>query len=218
MKKQVALSMKNHYLNYYRHFDNYRVEELDLKAKGSDTNEHINFLFFRNNSTLVVTGDFGDAVFKWYSNRNMLEDIAKYVKRDPYYFASKCTASSQPMYIYDSEKAKKDILDWLDDCCITDNDFENIEDDKDLYEWDSAKEFANDLADCFDVYRGFTFDNIVNNVFTSINEDALVSIDDDWGDAMYSIGRILNPRVEVYAHALNLGIKWKKREEIKNES
>ena len=80
MDKAVAISMKNHYLNYYRHFDHYRLEELDLKTIGSDVYKHINFLFFRNNSTLIITGDFGDAIFKWYSSENTLEDIAKYVK------------------------------------------------------------------------------------------------------------------------------------------
>ena len=213
MDKSVALSMKDHYLNYYRHFDHYRVEELDLKTIGSDVLKHINFMFFRSNSTLIVTGDFGDAVFKWYSNTNTLEDIAKYVKDDPWYFASKCTASSRPMYVYDSEKAKKDILEWLNECEIDDSDFEEATVDSNLYPWSSTEDFANEFAKCFDEKRGFTFDKVVANSFIDINEAVLNTIDEDWFEAVYYFGRTLNLVVEVYAHALNLGFKWKNRGE-----
>lgn len=213
MDKAVAISMKNHYLNYYRHFDHYRLEELDLKTIGSDVYKHINFLFFRNNSTLIITGDFGDAIFKWYSSENTLEDIAKYVKNDPCYFARKCIASSQPMYIYDSEKAKKDTLEWLDECDIDDRDFEESDIDSDLEPWQSADDFADEFSKCFDEKQGFTFDKVAPDPFIEINEDVLNTIDEDWGEAVYSIGRVLNPVVEVYAHALNLGFRWKNRGE-----
>ena len=113
MKPRTAKYLKDHYLNYYKKLDNCRLEEMDIKKYNCDVQDHIHFSFDCSTSNLIITGDFGNAIFSWYTNSNSLSMINDYIKDDPDYFASKCLTSDRPCYIYDQDLAYKEIVDWL---------------------------------------------------------------------------------------------------------
>lgn len=209
MEKGIALAMKDHYLG--QHLVEGDLESFELIKEGHGHGQgYIRFLFDCNDSTLIVTGDYGDAVFKWYSSRNTLDQIAEY-STDLRYFVGKCTASSRVTYVYDENQAKKDIAEWLDNMGISDDDF-GIDSDQVYWPWDNKQDFINDLVSNIDYYRGFSFDNVNANSFSDISEESLQRIAEDWWEVVYDFGKIVNPVFELYSHALNLGVKWLKKQ------
>ena len=157
MKKEIAVTMKDHYLNYYKHYDGYRIEELDIRKRGYESSQSINFMFNRSNSTLVITGDYGHAIFSWWSNKNSLETIRDYIKDNPWYFSEKCLATSRKRFVYDHDKAVRDIRNWLEEFDIPESDWGSSFDN--IYSYDSPDEFVSELANCVDYIDGFNFRN-----------------------------------------------------------
>ena len=200
--------MIEHYLNYYRQFSNYKYEELDLRAKGHESAYHINFFFNRSNSILVITGDYGDAIFNWYSSTNTLEDIADYTK-DLSYFARKCTASSRPLCTYKADVAKEQIMDWLDMCEIDDSDFKHS---GELSLWESREDFASTLVNCIDENNGLAYLED-EDLFSAIK-----SIDEDWWESIYDFGKTISSDFKFYAEMLQLGMKLKKSSNGKQQT
>ncbi len=212
MEKIVALSMRDHYLDYYRHYDAYRLEELDIKKHGYDLMGHINFFFNRSNSNLIITGDYGDAIFSWYSSKNTLEDIGRYTKRY-YYFATKCLATSRPLFEYDSDKAKKDINDWLEDADIDPSEWGQGK----LWEFNTPNDLIERLVRSIDPEKGF---DLELELFDGENDglkDVLKHIDSEWEWSASEWGKIVSNSLQLWSHALNLGIRWKKQQEAKND-
>ena len=194
------------------HVINDNMESLELFKKGHKYGAgYIRFLFDHRDSTLIITGDYGDAIFHWYSSKNTLTNIAGYTK-DIGYFASKCSACSEPIYIYDLNKAQEDVDYWLDECDISDSDFGV--NSKNLHYWDSKDAFITAVVNCIDVVTGFSIYNLVQD-FNHIDEEVLNSIDEDWWESVYDFGKKVNPIFETYSNTLNLGIKLLKRQEAK---
>ena len=216
MRKNVALSMKDHYLNYYRQYDNGRLEELDIKKHGYDFMAHIKFIFDRTGSYLTITGDYGNAIFCWASSENTLKNIRDY-SQNLGYFASKCLATDRPTYEYDDEKAKRDIKRWLDEQDINPNDWGDLLSNSALYEFNTPDELINRLVECIDPYKGF--DLRFTETFDGENGDlkeALDYIDDYWQEDAEMWGKQISGSLELWAHALELGFRWKKRQEKEN--
>lgn len=212
MRKQIALAMKDHYLNYYKHYDGYRLEELDLKKRGCEKEGHIKFMFDRSTSVLTITGDYGFAVFSWWSNQNTLETIRDYIKDKPWYFEEKCLATSRSRFVYDHDKAIRDIRSWLRNFDIPESEWGDIFGD--LSSYDSPDEFVSKLANCVDYTDGFDFSN--GDPFGDEDTDlknAVKEIDNQWEYSTYDFGKIVAPIFEVWAHALDVGMKWKERQE-----
>ena len=152
MSPRTAKYLKDHYLNYYRKLDHCRLEEMDIKKYNYGMQEHIHFSFDRSTSNLIITGDFGNAIFSWYTNSNSLSMINDYIKDDPDYFASKCLTSDRPCYIYNQDLAYKEIIDWLYKCNA-----QNLNwDDDELYLYGDSKYFAKQLVKRIDSEKGFT--------------------------------------------------------------
>lgn len=207
MRKDVALAMKDHYLSYYHKYDNGRLEELDIKKHGYDFMGHIKFLFDRTDSTLSITGDYGNAIFRWASSLNTLENIRDYIKPLGY-FASKCLATSTPTYEYDDKKAERDIKEWLNG--------KNINPDKwgdmgsELYLFHSPSDFVDQLVSCVDYQRGLDLRLAIYDNGDDLKE-ALNYIDDDWQEDAEMWGKQISGSIQVWAHALELGFRWKKQ-------
>lgn len=213
MQKNIALSMKDHYLNYYHTYDGGRLEELDVKKHGYDFMGHIKFLFDKTGSYLTITGDYGEAVFCWASSKNTLENIRDY-SQDLGYFASKCLATSRPTYEYDDEKARQDIKEWLDECDVNPNDWGDLLSNSELYEFNNPDELVDRLVECVDPYRGF--DLRITETFDGENNDlkeALEYIDDYWEESAEFWGKKISDSLQVWSHALDLGMKWKRQQE-----
>ena len=190
------------------HAINGNMESLELFKKGHKYGAgYIRFLFDHRDSTLIITGDYGDAIFHWYSSKNTLTNIAGYTK-DIGYFVSKCTACSEPIYIYDLNKAQEDVDYWLDECDISDSDFGV--NSKTLHYWNSKDAFITAVVKCIDGVMGFSINNL-DQAFSHIDEKALNSIDEDWWESVYDFGKKVNPVFETYSTALNLGIELLKK-------
>lgn len=218
MSPQTAKYLKDHYLNYYRKLDHYRLEEMDIKKYNYGAYQHIHFSFDRSTSNLIITGDFGNAIFSWYTNGNSLSMINDYIKDDPDYFASKCLTSDRPCYIYDQDLAYKEIIDWLYECNA-----QNLNwDDDELYLYGDFKYFAKQLVKRIDGEKGFVLHDPTRFSYSDDDDDdlktALEYIDPDWFESSYDWGRTINPIVEVWSHALNLGFRWHKHQLKKNSN
>lgn len=214
MRKDVALAMKDHYLSYYHKYDNGRLEELDIKKHGYDFMGHIKFLFDRTDSTLSITGDYGNAIFRWASSLNTLKDIQDYTQ-DLSYFASKCLATSRPTYEYDGQKAEKDIKEWLTSKHIRPDEWGDMK--SDLYLFDSPDDFIDQLVSCIDYQRGLDLELAIYENGGAL-KDALNYIDDDWQEDAEMWGKQISGEIQVWAHALELGFRWKKQQEAKNDT
>ena len=184
------------------HVINDNMESLELFKKGHKYGAgYIRFLFDHRDSTLIITGDYGDAIFHWYSSKNTLTNIAGYTK-DIGYFVSKCTASSRPLCTYKADVAKEQIMDWLDMCEIDDSDFKHS---GELSLWESREDFASTLVNCIDENNGLAYLED-EDLFSAIK-----SIDEDWWESIYDFGKKVNPVFETYSNALNLGIELLKK-------
>lgn len=219
MKPQLAKVLKDHYLNYYKQSDNHRLEEIDIKKSDYNKQYHINFLFNRTNSTLIITGDYGNAIFSWHSKNEKLSRINNYIKDNPNYFASKYIAGDQPCYIYDRKLAYKQIKDWLLKHNAQNLDWGNMDNDS-LYIWNNMELFIHSLLLCFDYKTGFLLENIPWWSVSSPNDlkDALNYIDKNWTKNSCYWGRTINPQLKVWSHALNLGFRWHKQQLAKQKA
>lgn len=211
MRKDVALTMKDHYLNFYHQYDNGRLEELDIKKHGYDFMGHIKFLFDRTDSTLSITGDYGNAIFCWASSLNTLKGIQDYTQ-DLSYFASKCLATSRPTYEYDKQKAEQDIKEWLNDKNISPDEWGDPA--YDLYLFQSPDDFINELVACVDYQRGLDLRLAIYDNGSGLKE-ALDYIDDYWQEDAETWGKQISGSLQVWAHALELGFRWEKQQEKK---
>ena len=106
------MSFNNHVFEY-KCFDN-KIEYLACKDPEYEWKNRINYLFDRSSSTLSISGDFGFAVFCWYSSQNPLRDIAEYSK-DLGYFASKVKAAEFDPDYWENLPDGKVISDWIRD-------------------------------------------------------------------------------------------------------
>ena len=167
-------------------------------------------IYYPDNFTNTALSDFGNAIFSWYTNGNSLSMINDYIKDDPDYFASKCLTSDRPCYIYDQDLAYKEIIDWLYECNA-----QNLNwDDDELYLYGSPECFATHLVKRIDSEKGFTLHDPTRFSYLYDDDDvlktALEYIDTNWYESSYDWGRTINPIVEVWSHALNLGFRWHK--------
>ena len=78
---------------------------------------------------------------------------------------------------------------------------------KDLYEEEDLNE---------DVEEEDDEDEIIDN--DDDLKTALEYIDTNWYESSYDWGRTINPIVEVWSHALNLGFRWHKHQLKKNSN
>lgn len=216
MDHKTAQILKDSYLNYYKTFDQYRLEELDLKQPGySNNDEHINFLYNRSNNNLILTGYYGNAIFSFFNNHiDCLTDVNDEFADNPVYFASRCVTSSRPLYVYDEQLARTQIVHWLQD-----HNAQNLN-----WSTSALNGFRNceTLINAILYYLGHRitgFDSYPNSA-TLFNDDselmlALTYIDLSICCCPVTWGKTINPLVRVWLHALELGIRWHKQQLVK---
>ncbi len=110
IEKQKEI-FKDHVATYT---DYGNIKIIDFKRPGS-SHYRIRFLFEEDYYRLHISGDLGELIASNYHNM-CYEDFGDFVHNTGY-FEGKIDCHSRPIYVYDEEKAKKDLikqLEWYD--------------------------------------------------------------------------------------------------------
>lgn len=129
--------------HYYK---NHIAEKIELDTltiidyydpeKGYEYN--LRFIFDKKNSSLAITGDFGEVTARNFYNMGNWETFYEHYTGDLGYFLEKVTSSSRPVHFFDTGTAKKFVLNNffevsdedeldIDDYYILDNLFETFD-------------------------------------------------------------------------------------------
>ncbi|HFI0125844.1 TPA: hypothetical protein ACGO1G_000426 [Streptococcus suis] len=105
---------------------------------------NLRYIFDKKNSSLTITGDFGELVARNFYNMGEWDTFYSYYTDNLGYFLEKLQCSSRPTHYHDYEMAKQEIL-------------KEFFDDIDYDELDIDDEFLlDDLFENFDQEKGFT--------------------------------------------------------------
>ena len=178
------MSFNNHVFEY-KCFDN-KIEYLACKDPEYEWKNRINYLFDRSSSTLSISGDFGFAVFCWYSSQNTLRDIAEYSK-DLGYFASKVKAAEE-LWSYDYSLLDEQLNDYLrlsdknDDCYLSKSE---------------RQELKNSILESWDDRTGY-------HMSSDLETKIAVEFDPDYWENLPD-GKVISDWIRDYASGLQ---KW----------
>jgi hypothetical protein len=84
------------------------IEKIIWSNKDRGPFDFIKYLM--DGSRLIVSGDYGVAVFE-FTKLTSLKEVAKF---DMYYMMKKLVCSEQPKYMMDEKKFQKDIDEWVE--------------------------------------------------------------------------------------------------------
>lgn len=102
---------KKHFKNHIATYTDYgNIKILDFKAPGTNF-YRIRFMFEEDYCRLHISGDLGELIATNYDNMTY-EHFNDFVDNVGY-FESKINCHSRPLYVYDMEKARKDIKEYL---------------------------------------------------------------------------------------------------------
>lgn len=135
---------KENFRNHKAAFTDYgNIKILDFKNPSS-SDYRIRFLFEEDYCRLHISGDLGELTATNYSNMTY-EKFGDFV-HNPGYFEEKVDCLSRKIYVYDVDKAKKDLIDLFEEFGIED------------WPWnpsyDSNSEAIEDILEDFDSDRG----------------------------------------------------------------
>ena len=180
---------RENFKNHIATFTDYgNIKILDFKAP--DTSDYrIRFLFEEDYCKLHISGDLGELIATNYNN--MTYDGFKAFTHNTGYFKGKIDCSSRKIYSYDENKAKQDLLELIEECCLK-------EELGQVYTWESEEESINDVID--DILIDFNYDTgIGSNGYDVASE----YISDFWENAEY-IGREETGILDLYMLAFEL--------------
>lgn len=155
---------------------------------------NLRYIFDKKNSSLSITGDFGELVAVNFNNMGNWEDFYKDFTNNSGYFIEKIKASSRNLFVYDEEETKKIILEYFFD----NKRYEEL-DDNDQYYFDELFEYFND-------YYGF------QHITDSVRE-FLIKKDPEYYETLESAGKKVSEIVLLYLDAYKRAYKSLKNEE-----
>lgn len=119
-------AQKEHFKNHVAKFTDYgNIKILDFKNPDS-INYRIRFMFEEDWCRLHISGDLGELIATNYNN--MVYDQFEDFVDNTYYFEEKIVTHSRPIFVYDYDKAKKELQNRLADIDFTPTfDFETEE-------------------------------------------------------------------------------------------
>jgi len=126
-EKQIAVWFKDHVarLDRYNFFNGaVHIEFLEWKKPGTGIYK-VNYFLNCTTGDLLITGDMGSAVYKYYTYKTFNDIASDYLS----YFQSKCVASEngRENKVWDSDIATDKMFEYLaeDDAAITKEEFKN---------------------------------------------------------------------------------------------
>ena len=179
---------KKHFEHHIAKFTDYgNIKILDFQKPDSSV-YRIRFLFEEDYYRLHISGDLGELIASNYHNM-CWDEFDDYV-HNPGYFEEKIDTHSRPIYVYDEEKARKDLIERLKGVSfIPTFDFETEEELRD--------ETIDDILSDFDDRRGIG----------SKGYDALSKYDSDCWEYISEIGKEKTGIIELYLLAFDLAKK-----------
>lgn len=184
---------KENFKDHIATFTDYgNIKILDFK-KPNSSEFRIRFLFEEDYCRLHISGDLGELIASNYSNM-VYEKFSDFVN-DVGYFEEKIDCHSRPIYTWDEEKAKQDIIEHMKEYGF----YEDIVEDRFDFESeeDAINEFLEDVMGDFDNHSG-----IGTRGF-----DRLSAIDSDIWEAVSDFGKERTGILELYMLAFKLAQK-----------
>lgn len=181
----------------YTDYGNIKI--IDFKRPGS-SDYRIRFLFEEDYYRLHISGDLGELIASNYNNM-CYKDFGDFVHNTGY-FESKIDCHSRPIYVYDEEKAKKDLIEQLE-----------------WYDW--AKE--NEYSDwSIEERRDYELDCILEDFYFETGlgikaYDRLSEIDPDCFEWISDIGKEKTGILELYMLAFKLATEQLAQKHIKEQ-
>ena len=157
-----------------------------LDFKNPDSNEYrIRFLFEEDYYRLHISGDLGELIACNYKNMRY-EEFFDFVNSTGY-FEEKVRTHSRPFYVYDYERAKEELRDYLD-----------LEDFSATFDFETPEKLRNEkieeILEDFDDERGIG----------SRGYDILSEIKSDCYEFISDIGKERTGIIELYMMAFEL--------------
>lgn len=156
---------------------------------------NLRYIFDKKNSSLAITGDFGELIAVNFNNMGSWEDFYKDFTNNAGYFIEKIKASSRNLFVYDEAEAKKIILDYFFD----NKRYEDL-DENDRYYFDELFEY-------FDDRHGFK--HITDTVREFLSEQ-----DSEYYETLEFAGKKVSEIVFLYLDAYKRAYESIKNEEV----
>lgn len=137
---------KENFKNHVVKFADYgNIKILDFKDPES-SHYRIRFLFEEDYCRLHISGDLGELIATNYNNMTF-EGFKDFVNNAGY-FEGKIDCMNRPIYIYDEDQARKDILQRIEEEDLTDAFME------DRFDFETIDDVIDDIMENFDADRG----------------------------------------------------------------
>ena len=156
---------------------------------------NLRYIFDKKNSSLAITGDFGELVAVNFNNMGNWEDFYKDFTNNPGYFIEKIKASSRNLFLYDEEEAKKIILEYF----FENKRYEELDAD-DQYYFDELFEYFDDC---------YGFKHITDTVREFMSEK-----DSQYYETLQFAGKKVSEIVFLYLDAYKRAYESIKNEEM----
>ena len=154
---------------------------------------NLRYIFDKKNSSLSITGDFGELVAVNYSNIGDWIEFYSDFTNNPEYFIEKVQAHRRSLYKYDIDKAQKDIL--TEFFCGKEYDELDFDD----------SEIFDEMFEYFDDQYGFR--HISDDVWEFINQH-----DEEYYVTLEHAGRRISDIVYIYLDAYRRAYEYLMKE------
>lgn len=191
--------MEECFKNHVAKFTDYgSIKILDFQEPGRNQ-YRIRFLFQEDFYRLHISGDFGELTATNYRNMNY-KDFGPDFGENPYYFEEKIDCHERPIYVYDEDKARKDIKELFgeDELILPSRYYIATDDDAEAFE-----DFIDEVLEDFDDDKGISPEGY----------RALSEVDDNAWEYASRIGKERTGIIELYLLAFRLAQEDLKRQE-----
>lgn len=178
-------NFKNHIAKYT---DYGNIKILDFKEPGT-SHYRIRFLFEEDYCRLHISGDLGELIATNYNNMTF-KGFSDFVNNVGY-FKEKIDTASRAIYVFDETKARKDLLDLIEELELKEEFLEN------RFDFETIDDVISDILEDFSDERG-----IGSKGFDIASEH----IDDLWEYAS-TIGREETGILDLYMLAFKLAME-----------
>lgn len=171
-----------------------------LDFKKPDSNEYrIRFLFEEDYCRLHITGDIGDLIACNYNNM-CFDKFGDFVNNTGY-FEEKVLCHNRAFHDYDEDLAREQVVKYIEE-------YLNLSDFKDYYDWQSDEENMNDILDS--IFNDFT----VKNGIGAKGLDVLYEVSSDAVYELRDAGQRDTGMLELYMTAFKLAVKQLKEKGV----